>query len=84
MYIFIILMRTRNCFKTSYLEIKFVNYDRGLCLLDPYGLTLDWRVVELIGKSNVIDLFINFPVMDMNRKRNMEKSKRSKVNNTKT
>jgi three-Cys-motif partner protein len=36
-------------------------------VLDPYGLHLDWDVIELAGKSGVVDLFLNFPVMDMNR-----------------
>jgi hypothetical protein len=36
-------------------------------VLDPYGLHLDWDVIELAGKSRAVDLFLNFPVMDMNR-----------------
>jgi three-Cys-motif partner protein len=38
-----------------------------LCLLDPYGLHLDWEVMLQAGQSRAIDLFLNFPVMDMNR-----------------
>src|SRR5204863_2278374 len=40
---------------------------RGLCLLDPYGLQLDWKVIEAAGKMRTIDMFLNFPVADMNR-----------------
>jgi three-Cys-motif partner protein len=40
---------------------------RALCLLDPYKLTLDWRVLLGAGKSRAIEVFINFPVMHMNR-----------------
>lgn len=47
--------------------IKYENYNRALCLLDPYGLHLDWEVMLQAGKSRAIDLFLNFPVMDMNR-----------------
>jgi len=47
--------------------IKYEKYTRALCLLDPYGLHLDWRVIETAGKSRAIDMFLNFPVMDMNR-----------------
>jgi three-Cys-motif partner protein len=42
-------------------------YRRALCLLDPYGLHLDWRVMELAGKMGTVEVFINFPIMDINR-----------------
>jgi len=48
-------------------KIKFKSYQRGLCLLDPYGLHLNWDVIETAGKQETIEVFINFPVMDMNR-----------------
>lgn len=48
-------------------NIQYENYNRALCLLDPYGLHLDWDVIRMAGKSRAIDLFLNFPVMDMNR-----------------
>ena len=38
-----------------------------LCLLDPYGLHLDWEVIRQAGQSEAVDMFLNFPVMDMNR-----------------
>jgi three-Cys-motif partner protein len=47
--------------------IKYVNYNRALCLLDPYGLHLDWQAIEMAGQSAAVDMFLNFPVMDMNR-----------------
>ena len=47
--------------------IRYDRYQRALCVLDPYKLDLDWDVIELAGKSGVVDLFLNFPVMDMNR-----------------
>ena len=46
--------------------IKYENYDRALCLLDPYGLHLDWEVMYNAGQSNATEIFLNFPVMDMN------------------
>jgi hypothetical protein len=36
-------------------------------LFDPYGLRLEWRAMEMAGRSRAIDMFLNFPVMDMNR-----------------
>lgn len=40
---------------------------RALCLLDPYKLTLDWNVVAYAARSRAVEVFINFPVMHMNR-----------------
>ena len=48
-------------------KIKFERYERALCLLDPYGLQLDWEVMLQAGQSGAVDMFLNFPVMDMNR-----------------
>jgi three-Cys-motif partner protein len=47
--------------------IQYKHFNRALCLLDPYGLHLDWEVVRQAGQSGAIDMFLNFPVMDMNR-----------------
>ena len=52
---------------TVFPRAKYENYRRALCLLDPYGLTLDWKVMETAGKMRSVDLFLNFPIMDMNR-----------------
>jgi three-Cys-motif partner protein len=48
-------------------NVRYEDYRRGLCLLDPYGLHLDWQVISAAGQSKAIDLFLNFPIMDMNR-----------------
>jgi three-Cys-motif partner protein len=47
--------------------IRYEDYRRGLCILDPYGLHLDWNVIQAAGSSKTIEIFLNFPVMDMNR-----------------
>jgi three-Cys-motif partner protein len=47
--------------------IQFERFNRALCLLDPYGLHLDWEVILQAGRSRAVDMFLNFPVMDMNR-----------------
>jgi three-Cys-motif partner protein len=39
---------------------------RALCLLDPYGLHLNWEVVCKAGQMKSVEIFLNFPVMDMN------------------
>ncbi len=48
-------------------KVRYEDYHRGLCLLDPYGLDLNWEAIETAGKMKSIDMFLNFPVMDMNR-----------------
>lgn len=48
-------------------RVLFENYRRGLCLLDPYGLHLNWEVIKKAGEMKSIDMFLNFPVADMNR-----------------
>lgn len=53
--------------KEVFPRVKYEDYRRGLCLLDPYGLDLDWAVIEAAGRSGTIDMFLNFPIMDMNR-----------------
>jgi three-Cys-motif partner protein len=47
-------------------QVRYDQYRRGLCILDPYGLHLDWKVIAEAGAMKSIDLFLNFPVMDMN------------------
>lgn len=46
---------------------RFEDFRRALCLLDPYGLDLDWEVIRTAGKMRSIEIFLNFPVADMNR-----------------
>jgi three-Cys-motif partner protein len=46
--------------------VRYEDYRRGLCLLDPYGLHLGWEVIRTAGQMKSIDLFLNFPLMDMN------------------
>jgi three-Cys-motif partner protein len=46
---------------------KYKDYRRALCILDPYGLHLNWEVIHTAGQMKSIDIFLNFPVADMNR-----------------
>jgi len=48
-------------------QVTYEQFRRGLCLLDPYGLHLNWEVIETAGQMKSIEIFLNFPVMDMNR-----------------
>jgi three-Cys-motif partner protein len=46
---------------------QYNDYARGLCLLDPYGLHVDWDVLEAAGKLGTVEIFYNFMIMDANR-----------------
>lgn len=62
--------------KDVFPHAKFEDYRRALCLLDPYGLHLNWEVMYTAGQMKSIEFFLNFPVADMNRNvfwRNSEK-----------
>lgn len=48
-------------------NVQYEQYRRGLCLLDPYGLDLNWEVIEKAGQMKSIEIFLNFPICDMNR-----------------
>lgn len=48
-------------------KVRYKDYRRALCVLDPYGLHLDWNVVYKIEQERSIEIFLNFPVADMNR-----------------
>jgi three-Cys-motif partner protein len=45
----------------------YKDYRRALCLLDPYGLHLNWQVMLTAGQMKSVEIFLNFPVADMNR-----------------
>ena len=48
-------------------SLEWSSFRRALCLLDPYGLHLDWKVIETAGSLKTVDMFLNFPMTDMNR-----------------
>ena len=45
---------------------SYKDFRRALCLLDPYGLHVNWDVLRTAGTMRSIEVFLNFPVMDMN------------------
>lgn len=46
---------------------QYESFKRALCILDPYGADIEWPTVEAIAKARTMDVFINFPLMDINR-----------------
>jgi three-Cys-motif partner protein len=63
-------------------QIQYKAYRRGLCILDPYGLNLQWSVLKTAGEMKTLDIFLNFPVQDMNRNvlwRNPERVEQTQI-----
>ena len=50
-----------------YPRAQYENYRRAVCLLDPYSLQLDWKVIAEAGRMRSVEIFLNFPIMDINR-----------------
>ena len=46
---------------------RYEDYRRALCLLDPYGLNVNWEVLQKAGEMKSIEIFYNFMIMDANR-----------------
>jgi three-Cys-motif partner protein len=36
-------------------KVRYDNYRRGLCLLDPYGLRLEWEVIRVCKSSGALN-----------------------------
>jgi three-Cys-motif partner protein len=48
-------------------KIRYKEYRRALCVLDPYHLQLKWDVLQAAAREKTIEVFLNFPILDMNR-----------------
>lgn len=47
-------------------KVRYKDYRRALCILDPYKLNPDWKVIAKAGEMKSLEIFLNFMVMDMN------------------
>ncbi|MFH1421315.1 MAG: three-Cys-motif partner protein TcmP [Planctomycetota bacterium] len=47
-------------------KCRYEDYHRALCLLDPYGLNVNWDVLKTAGQMKSIEIFYNFMIMDAN------------------
>jgi three-Cys-motif partner protein len=48
-------------------NIRYEKFNRGIIFLDPFGMDLDWSVIEKISETKALEIFLNFPVMAINR-----------------
>src|SRR5687767_14819158 len=58
---------TRFCSEMSSRAHSGKTNRRAVCLLDPYSLQLDWTVIAKAGEMKSVEIFLNFPIMDINR-----------------
>jgi three-Cys-motif partner protein len=65
-----VIFHKGDCNKVLLAEIfprcQYKDYRRALCLLDPYGLNVNWGVLEQAGEMKGIEIFYNFMIMDAN------------------
>jgi three-Cys-motif partner protein len=47
-------------------NVRYEDYRRGLCFIDPYGLHVSWDVVQTAAQMKSIEILLNFPLYDMN------------------
>ena len=45
---------------------RYEDFNRGLCLLDPYAMNVNWNVLKTAGSMKTIEVFYNFMIMDAN------------------
>jgi len=51
---------------TVFPRCRYEDFNRALCLLDPYALNVDWSVLQTAGQMGSIEVFYNFMIMDAN------------------
>ncbi len=47
--------------------LPYSSYKRAIAFLDPFGLALEWETLKAIASTRTIEVFINIPIMDINR-----------------
>jgi three-Cys-motif partner protein len=53
--------------KTVLPRCRWSDYARGLCLLDPYGLTVSWQLLTEIAEAKSFEIIFNFMIVGANR-----------------
>ena len=48
-------------------RIRYEHFNRGLIFLDPFSMNVEWPTIEQIAETKALEVFMNFPVMALNR-----------------
>jgi three-Cys-motif partner protein len=54
-------------------RFQYDSFKRALCILDPCGVDIEWATIQSIGQAKTMDVFLNFPLMDINRNAALKK-----------
>jgi len=54
-------------------RFQYESFRRALCILDPYGVDIEWTTIASLALARTMDVFINFPLMDINRNAALKK-----------
>ena len=54
-------------------KFPYSSFKRALCILDPYGVDIEWATIASLAPVKTMDVFINFPLMDINRNAALKK-----------
>ena len=52
--------------KDVFPRCRYEDFNKALCLLDPYCLNVSWEILETAGSMKSIEVFYNFMIMDAN------------------
>jgi three-Cys-motif partner protein len=54
-------------------KFPYSSFKRALCILDPYGVDIEWATIASLAPIKTMDIFLNFPLMDINRNAALKK-----------
>lgn len=54
-------------------KFPYSSFKKALCILDPYGVDIEWATIASLAPVKTMDVFINFPLMDINRNAALKK-----------
>jgi three-Cys-motif partner protein len=54
-------------------KFPYSSFKQALCILDPYGVDIEWATIASLAPIKTMDVFINFPLMDINRNAALKK-----------
>jgi three-Cys-motif partner protein len=49
-------------------RVREEDYRRGLCVLDPRGLYLEWPVLAAVGRMQTLEIFFELPTKEIDRR----------------
>jgi len=57
-----IVQKDANSYLQSWCKYKDWRFNRAVVFLDPYGMAVEWKTMEIIAQTRAIDLWLLFPL----------------------